>query len=637
MMRGNRRERAARLLAAIVVAVLAVTLSPFAAESAEASTGRLAGSDRYATSAAVSAQYPPGVPVAYVASGATYPDALSAAPAAAIQGGPLLLTAPGAVPASVVTELRRLKPQRIVVVGGTGAVSDAVYRTLSGLAPSIRRDAGRDRYETARIVVERAFPAGLTPSAYLATGRDFPDALSAAAAAGARGAPVILVDGRASGVDAATRALLSRLGVAQVRIAGGTGAVSAALASAVQALPFVAGVTRLGGADRYATAAAINRDAFPRASRGFLAAGSGFADALSGAALAARVGGPLHLSAPSCVPAAALQHLGSARVSSVTLFGGTGVLSGSVQQLTPCSGARLSLASPPTTGPITGALYVDPTSTAAREVTRLEGLGRTADATALREISGQPQAVWLTGSETGSALRASLTAHRDRAAASGQRLVVVTYAIPFRDCGWYSSGGLTAAQYPGWNQTVADALRGSGALVIVEPDALAGVTISECASVRSTRPALLRGAVQTLAAAGLQVYIDAGHSDWVPAATMATLLRQAGVTDARGFATNVSNFRTTAQERAWAVEVARTLGSAGYVIDVSRNGNGSNGEWCNPPGRALGQNPTLATGTGALDGLLWIKRPGESDGTCNGGPTAGSWWEQYALGLVARR
>ncbi|SCF71261.1 endoglucanase, partial [Streptomyces sp. MnatMP-M27] len=72
----------------------------------------------------------------------------------------------------------------------------------------------------------------------------------------------------------------------------------------------------------------------------------------------------------------------------------------------------------------------------------------------------------------------------------------------------------------------------------------------------------------------------------------------------------------------------------------SRNGNGpAPGKndpqaWCNPKGRALGETPTVATGDKAIDAYLWIKRPGESDGTCKGGPTAGRWWPRYALDLA---
>lgn len=304
-----------------------------------------------------------------------------------------------------------------------------------------------------------------------------------------------------------------------------------------------------------------------------------------------------------------------------------------------CSAGPAPVVTPPPSGsaPLTGRLYVDPTSRAAVEAARLQSAGRTADAAMIRVIAEQPQAVWINGDQTGSALVASLTAHRTRAAAAGQRLVFVTYAISFRDCGSYSAGGLAPDQYQDWNRTIASTLRGSGAIVIVEPDALAGVTSPACASVAQSRPAVIKQAVETLAAAGLTVYIDAGHSNWVGDAAMASLLTQAGVASARGFSTNVSNYRTTESEVGWAQRVSDRLGGKRFVVDVSRNGNGPNGEWCNPLGRALGVNPTLDVRDGALDGLLWVKRPGESDGTCNGGPTAGQWWHDYAIGLVQQR
>ncbi|CPU62207.1 N-acetylmuramoyl-L-alanine amidase LytC precursor [Mycobacteroides abscessus] len=141
--------------------------------------------------------FDPGVPVVYVASGTGFADALSAAPAAAVQGGPLLLVQPNGIPTVVADELRRLAPQRIVVVGGSGAVSDAVYQQLAGYTPAIRRDAGANRYATSRLVSERAFAGQTVEVAYVATGTDFPDALSAGAVAGAYGVPVVLVNGKA--------------------------------------------------------------------------------------------------------------------------------------------------------------------------------------------------------------------------------------------------------------------------------------------------------------------------------------------------------------------------------------------------------------------------------------------------------
>jgi putative cell wall-binding protein len=94
---------------------------------------RQAGADRFGTAAAISAAtYAPGVPVAYVATGLDFPDALAAAAAAGQLGGPVLLVRPGSVPAATAAELARLRPARIVVVGGPSSVSAAVAETLAG-------------------------------------------------------------------------------------------------------------------------------------------------------------------------------------------------------------------------------------------------------------------------------------------------------------------------------------------------------------------------------------------------------------------------------------------------------------------------------------------------------------------------
>ena len=121
---------------------------------------------------------------------------------------------------------------------------------------------------------------------------------------------------------------------------------------------------------------------------------------------------------------------------------------------------------------------------------------------------------------------------------------------------------------------------------------------------------------------------------------MAARLREVGVDQAAGFALNISNFNTDDSCVTYGTEVSRQLGGrTHFVVDSSRNGLGPapDGEWCNPPDRALGRDPTTDTATPLVDGFLFIKRPGESDGTCNGGPRAGTWWPEYALGLVRRR
>src|SRR5690606_7926575 len=145
------------------------------------------------------------------------------------------------------------------------------------LTPSIRRDAGSNRYETSRVIVKNAFTSG-SAKAFVATGRNFPDALAASAAAGAAGAAVVLVDGAGTAVDAKTKTLLSTLKVTKATIAGGTGAVNAKVEGSLKSILGATNVNRLGGSDRYATAGAINRASFATSGTVYLANGAGFAD-----------------------------------------------------------------------------------------------------------------------------------------------------------------------------------------------------------------------------------------------------------------------------------------------------------------------------------------------------------------------
>ncbi len=87
---------------------------------------------------------------------------------------------------------------------------------------------------------------------------------------------------------------------------------------------------------------------------------------------------------------------------------------------------------------------------------------------------------------------------------------------------------------------------------------------------------------------------------------------------------------------AYGEKISRLTGGKHFVIDTGRNGLGPtpDNQWCNPAGRALGRPPTTRTGHPLVDALLWVKSPGESDGECNGGPAAGHWWPEYALGLA---
>ncbi|MFF3373019.1 glycoside hydrolase family 6 protein [Streptomyces sp. NPDC002680] len=285
------------------------------------------------------------------------------------------------------------------------------------------------------------------------------------------------------------------------------------------------------------------------------------------------------------------------------------------------------------------AFWVDPASPAARQVRLWQQQGRGREARLLRRIAEQPAALWPAGDDPVPVIRAATRA----AARDGRTTLFVAYNIPHRDCGQHSAGGAGDADaYRAWVERFADALGDSPALVVLEPDAVAHV-VDGCTpgEYHAEREQLLADAVARLKQqARTKVYLDAGNPDWIDEPRkLVEPLRRAGVGRADGFALNVSNFQTDAATKTYGVRLSRALDGKHFVVDSSRNGNGplrgdSSDAWCNPPGRALGTRPTTRTGEPALDAYLWIKRPGESDGECRGGPTAGRWWPEYALGLA---
>ncbi|GAB3068865.1 hypothetical protein GCM10027080_07380 [Pedococcus soli] len=315
--------------------------SPVTAAAAP-TTDRLAGADRYATAAAASraafpSANPAGLTTVYLASGADYADALAAGPTAVARGGGLLLTQPDRLTASTATELRRLAPDRVVVVGGAGAVSARAMRDVSALGLPVSRISGADRYATSAAVAREGFPSGAR-TAWVATGQGYADALSAGPAASAAGGPVVLVDGRSRTLPAATSQLLKDLGVTTVRIAGGTGVVSSGIESGLRSLVGSSAVTRSAGADRYTTTIAVNSRAFPSLSRGdaYVAAGNGFADALAVGVLAGRSKRPLYLSYAYCANGSVRTELSRTAISRVRLVGGPGAIRGYVGTLGTC-------------------------------------------------------------------------------------------------------------------------------------------------------------------------------------------------------------------------------------------------------------------------------------------------------------
>lgn len=262
----------------------------------------------------------------------------------------------------------------------------------------------------------------------------------------------------------------------------------------------------------------------------------------------------------------------------------------------------------------------------------------------LYQIAATPSAIWLGASPSiGDYVSRVMSQARQR----GETPQFVLYAIPHRDCGRYSAGGLPdGAAYRGWIDQIATAVGAGPAIVVVEPDAL-GMSCLSVAQQRE-RVALLHYAISAFSARPeVWTYIHAGSGGSnVPA--IIDLLTRVDIGAARGLALNVSSFDTTPSEVSYGSVLLHALAAQGItdkhlIIDTSRNGLGrpapGSGDvvprWCNPSGRALGVRPSPLTGNPDVDAYLWIKPPGESDGQCHPGDPRG-WFGSYALGLARR-
>ncbi|WP_344202590.1 cell wall-binding repeat-containing protein [Pseudolysinimonas kribbensis] len=306
---------------------------------------RTGGSDRFAVSAAVSNERFPvipasGVPVVYVADGLNFPDALSAGPAAIKDDGDILLVTPMAIPPPIAAELARLRPQRIVVVGGTASVNEAVLHQLdayvTGASGKATRLAGVDRFAASRNVARSAFGTDGAPTVFIATGNNYPDALSAGPAAGSVSAPVILVDGLASHLDSATTALLHDLHTTSVDIVGGPASLSFGIQEDLEGIVGPSHVTVFGGSTRYDNAAQLGATFFRHTDLVYFAVGTNFADALSAAALAGHDRAPIDLVESNCVPASVEYWVRAQAAQSIRLIGGQVSLGSGVEAMTPC-------------------------------------------------------------------------------------------------------------------------------------------------------------------------------------------------------------------------------------------------------------------------------------------------------------
>jgi len=273
--------------------------------------------------------FPPGSsPTVYVASGVNYPDAIAAGPLLGREKSLMVLADEhGNTGAS--NGVRIVGATKIVIIGGTAAVhprAESLFRD-NGYRGATERIAGVDRYDTAAKVAVRAYPQADT--VFLASGQNYPDALSAGPAASYAKAPVLLTD--PTTLPARTATALAALGAKNVVVIGGEAAVSAVVLAELEGKGYA--VRRVAGDNRYSTAVEVAKAFFPGPKMGYVAPGDSFTAALAASSPASKQEAPLLLKARSCAPSVMVDYLNAA--PELTAVRGVSLTSSLVNPISP--------------------------------------------------------------------------------------------------------------------------------------------------------------------------------------------------------------------------------------------------------------------------------------------------------------
>ena len=319
------------------------------------------------------------------------------------------------------------------------------------------------------------------------------------------------------------------------------------------------------------------------------------------------------------------------------------------------------------------------------------------DADAIRKVEAIPTAVWLDSISSVTNVPKILSAAEKQQVASGKPTVslFVVYDLPNRDCSAKAAAGELDIEKMGEERYKAEFIDKIAAefaahptqriVAILEPDSLPNIAtnmnVAKCAASDQVYRRSIAYAISKLKRPNVTLYIDAAHAGWLGwqgnpqkiAAIFKDVLAQAGGADkVRGFATNVSNYNTVSgkdgkklgasnpcpDEESYVNELSKALTAAGvtgktFIIDTARDGKavrGSWSSWCNIKGAGLGPRPQ-ASPIPRVDAYVWVKPPGESDGTTDeksprfdvgcksvdsmpNAPEGGQWFAEHFVDMV---
>lgn len=288
------------------------------ASAANCSLPRIYGGNRYETAVEVSRAGWEQAEVVVLARGDDFADALAGVPLAYANDAPILLTRPNRLVAAAEAEIKRLGASKVFILGGLGAISVEVEEQLVGMGLAVERINGKNRYETAANIAGHESLLGAT-TAVLAYGKDFPDGLAAASYAARQGYPILLTD-----INRLPESSRTALEGKDVIVVGGEAVVGQSVIDEL-----CGGVTRISGANRAVTSVELAKFFQPGTGKMYIATGYDFADALTGAVLAAKEDSGLLL--VSTVVSGAVQGYLQEIDPDLTILGGTGAVSREVE------------------------------------------------------------------------------------------------------------------------------------------------------------------------------------------------------------------------------------------------------------------------------------------------------------------
>lgn len=277
------------ITAGIILFTLNVPQKVFAAVN----TLRISGNDRYETAIKISQNSWQTSEYVVLASGEDFPDALCAAPLAKRYNAPILLSPKYNMDSGTLEEIKRLNTKNIYIIGGTGAIPKSTEDMLVSMGIKCTRLGGKDRYDTSLIIAEKL---GDINTVFIASGDDFPDAISVAAISSIKNVPIILSS--KSTITPECEKFINSYKIQKKYIIGGTGAIDDSVFNKVS------NAERVYGDDRYETNVAVIKRFYNEYNFNnvYTASGGNFPDALSGSAAAAMTNSPLFLVSKDTTP-----------------------------------------------------------------------------------------------------------------------------------------------------------------------------------------------------------------------------------------------------------------------------------------------------------------------------------------------